>query len=309
MSEGIMDAPVIEDTTGSPDVEPVGKAVTDAIVSDKNAELNKTFLGTLPEELRGHTSLKNIKGTSDLATQFVNQQSLIGSSLRVPTDDSSTEQKEEFYKKLDEVPGVVRIPADDADEGVYREFLTKLGVPGTPDEYKVVVPEGQTFEDGYLKRTTQRAFDLGLNNNQLNKIIADEIADEKALDISNQEYIEASKVTLKSIWSQDYNNRVAGAINAMRVYKEEMPEAAIELEQVANNPLFIKILSDLGEHLNEQGHAGMQSGGNYGMSVDDAKMKMSEIRGNPDHVFHKGDEEAVNYMLKLNEILAGASEQ
>ena len=45
------------------------------------------------------------------------------------------------------------------------------------------------------------------------------------------------------------------------------------------------------------------------MSVDDAKMKMSEIRGNPDHVFHKGDEEAVNYMLKLNEILAGASEQ
>jgi hypothetical protein len=86
-----------------------------------------------------------------------------------------------------------------------------------------------------------------------------------------------------------------------------MPQYAAELESYANNPLIIKLLSDVGETLQEKGHAGMQAANNYGMTVSDAKMKKEEIMTNPDHPYHNGETEAVTYMYKLQEIIASAN--
>lgn len=308
MPEGIISEPAAPTESGSVVQEPVGQAVTQAIADQKTGEASKVFLDSLPESLRGHESLKTVKGTADLATQFINQQSLIGNSLRIPTEDTAEEQRNAFYSKLSEVPGVVRLPGEDADDAQQREFLSKIGVPATPNEYKLEAPEGYTPDQEYIQNATQKAHELNLSNKQFNEFIKMEAEAEKAAQIAQQEYIESAKNTLKSIWSNDYDNRVAGATNAMRVYREEMPEFAAELDAISSNPLFVKILSDLGQQLQERGHAGMQSAGNYGLTVEDAKLKISEIMSNPDHPYFKGDQEQISYMLKLNEIVAGSGE-
>jgi hypothetical protein len=276
MSEGILDtaAPAVAaPPTDSSLVEPVGETVANAI-SDQQADVaNKEFLGQLPEALREMPALKSVKGAADLATQFVNQQALLGNSLRIPTEDTGEEQRNEFYNRLTEVPGVVRLPGEDADESVQREFLSKLGVPATPQEYQIQLPEGQTLEDDYLQVATERAYELGLSSKQLNKVFQRELAEREQAAIDQANYVEQSVVQLKSIWGSDYENRVAGASNALRIYKDEMPEYAAELEAYANNPLVIKLLSDIGETMQEKGHAGMQAANNYGMTVSDAKMK------------------------------------
>lgn len=289
-------------------VEGPGKQVTDALNEQAAASDNKAFLESFPPTLRDTPTLKNVRNTEDLATQFINQQSLLGNSLRIPTEDTGEDKKREFYEKLTEVPGVVKLPGDNADDSEKREFLSKLGVPNTPQEYNIKLEEGQELDDEFLKSGRERAHELGLTNEQLNKVIQQEIKDREALAFAHNQAVEQTTVQLKSMWGADYDTRVAGASSAFRVLSQEMPEAAKELQSVANNAMFIKMLSDIGETLQEKGHAGMQAAGNYGMSVNDAKMKKEEIMENPDHPYHQGADEAVQYMLKLHEIIASGNQ-
>jgi hypothetical protein len=293
--------------TPSLEVEPVGQAITEAVNDQHNQAANAEFLSSLPEALRDMPQIKSIKGAADLATQFVNQQSLIGNSLRIPTADTSEEQTASFYQKLSEVPGVVRMPGEGADEAVMNEFYGKMGVPATPNEYQVSLPEGATLEPEFLQQATASAHALKLSNTQLNQVLNDEIANREQALVDHSNYIDNSKLALKALWSSDYENRVAGATNALRIYKQEMPDHAAELDQFANNPIFVKLLSDVAEQMKETGHAGMQAAGNYGLNVEEAKMKQQEIMSNPKHPYFQGSKDAVDYMLKLNEIIAGAT--
>jgi hypothetical protein len=290
-------------------VDPEGgsRQVSEALKDKAAQAANAQLLAGLPEEIRDHQSLKSVKGVEDLATQFVNQQSMIGNSLRIPTKDTSEEATAAFYKKLMDVPGVVRLPGEDADEAVWSEFNAKVGVPATADEYSIQLPEGTTLEPEFLQEATTTAHALSLNNKQLNAILKTEIESRAAAAEAHENYVIESKQALKSVWSDDYDNRIAGASQAYRLYKQDFPEYAAELESVKDNPIFVKLLSDIAGAMQEAGHAGIQAASNYGMSVEDAKIKRAEIQNNKNHDYFKGDEEAVNYMLKLNQIIAGAS--
>lgn len=304
MSEGIMGVdPAVDPAIA----KPVAPAVVDALKEQQDSQANTEFLKSLPEALRETPSLKNVKGVEDLATQFVNQQSLLGNSLRIPSPDTGDEQKNEFYNKITSVPGVVRIPGDDADEAVVKEFNQKLGIPSSPDEYKINAPDGVVLEEDYIRGITQKAHELQLSNKQVNQIVAEDLANNKKANDDYLMYVSRSREALKSIWAQDYDTRVAGATNAMRIYAQEMPEFAAELDAVRDNPLFVKLLSDIGETLQEKGHLGMQTAGNYGLSVEEAKDKISEIMSNPNHPYFQGDEEAVQKMLKYHEVVSGGT--
>ena len=312
MSDGVLEL--------SDDIADAGKPAADKIdpeggsrqvsqaIADKAAQAaNEQMLKGLPETLRDHQSLKSVKGVEDLATQFVNQQSMIGNSIRIPTKDTDEETANAFYKKLMDVPGVVRLPGEDADEAVWAEFNSKVGVPPTADEFKIQLPEGATLEPEYLQQATKTAHALNLNNNQLNTLLKNELETRAANEEAYENFVIESKTALKAVWSDDYDNRVAGASQAFRLYTKEMPEYAEQLQAVKDNPIFVKLLSDVAGAMQEAGHAGIQAASNYGMSVEDAKIKRSEIQNNRNHDYFKGDEEAVNYMLKLNQIIAGAS--
>src|SRR3990170_781823 len=75
----------------------------------------------LPDDLRSHTALADIKDVGGLAKSFVNAQSLIGRSVRIPGEDASAEDREAFYQSLTKVPGVARLP-DGNDEKAWAQF-------------------------------------------------------------------------------------------------------------------------------------------------------------------------------------------
>ena len=290
-------------------IDPEGgsRQVSDALAEKAAQADNAALLAGLPEGIRDHQSLKSVKGVEDLATQFVNQQSMIGNSLRIPSKDTDAETTDAFYKKLTDVPGVIRMPGEDADDSVWGEFNAKIGVPATADEYKVMLPEGQTVDPDYLQQATQAAHALKLSNKQFNLALQQEMSQTAANVEAQENFVNGSKQSLKSIWSDDYDTRIAGATQALRLYKQDFPDYADQLDAVKDNPIFVKLLSDVAGAMQEAGHAGVQAAGNYGMSVEDARLKRSEIQNNREHDYFKGDEEAVNYMLKLNQIITGAS--
>ena len=267
-----------------------------------------TFAEMLPEALKESPALKGVKDVADLATQFVNQQSLIGNSVRIPTEDSGTDQVNAFYAKLADVPGVVRLPGDEADAETQRAFLDKTGVPRTAAEYKLNAPEGVTLDAQYTQRLTENGIALNWSNDQINKVLTMELEGQQTADEAATVYATQSQAALKAIWGADYDVRAAGAKNAYRILTEEMPEHADGLAQVATNPIIVKMLSDINETLQEKGHVGTQGSPNYGMTVGDAKAKKEEIMGNREHLYHKGGKEAIAYMRTLNQTIIGVTE-
>ena len=85
----------------------------------------------LPEELKGHKGLADVKDVNGLAQQFLDGQAMIGNSIRVPGPDAGTEALAAFHTKLsDKVPGL--IPTPDRDNPEQMNALYKQ--MGRPDD-------------------------------------------------------------------------------------------------------------------------------------------------------------------------------
>lgn len=65
----------------------------------QGAEGTQDFLGQFSEELRTNPSLQNVKDINDLANQFINAQKMIGGAVKVPGQDATPEQWDEFYNR------------------------------------------------------------------------------------------------------------------------------------------------------------------------------------------------------------------
>ena len=101
----------------------------------------------IPEEYRGKGYWEPLKdkNLSDVLKTYGEAQSLIGSSVRGPTDD-------------------------DAESG--NKFYAKMGRPETADKYEANMPsvEGVEWEDDQIGSFRKVAHDAGLNSRQVQKL-------------------------------------------------------------------------------------------------------------------------------------------
>lgn len=102
----------------------------------------KSFLDTLPENLKNEPSLKDFKDINGLANSYINANKMLGNRISVPNDKSTPEEWNKFY--------------------------SKLGRPEAIDKY--TIPEGLE-ETELLTNFKQLAFDKGLNDKQFNEIV------------------------------------------------------------------------------------------------------------------------------------------
>lgn len=116
----------------------------------------------LPDELKVAPALKDTKDLPSLAKQFVDLQSHLGASIRIPGQDAGEQDWAAFNKKLlEKVPGLVNLPKDDKPES-WAPIFAKLGRPEKPEEYEIPVPEGQAE----LKEFRAWAHEIGLTKTQ-----------------------------------------------------------------------------------------------------------------------------------------------
>ena len=269
-----------------------------------------SFLESVSEDVRGEACLQDFKDVEGLAKSYISSQKMLGNSIRIPGEDASEEVKQEFFKKLTDIPNVVTIPDVDDAEGRER-FLNKLGRPETADAYELQIPEGFDTDPQTLTQFKQLAHEMGLSNIQASKLAEFEVGRaEIAQDLMEQDKIRAES-TLKDKWGTDYPNRMSGAKAAAEVLAETFPDdvSALLNGPEGNNPALISMLSELGGMMKEQGHVGKVSNVDYGVSAEEAKEMIGEIRNNKDHAFYNamdpGHSKAVEKMNKLYKTIYG----
>lgn len=280
--------------------------------SNLNEAQPVNFLDNISEDLRGDASLKDFKDVNGLAKSYINAQKMIGNSIRLPSEDSSPEAKQDFLDKLKGIDNVIIKPS--GEEGL-EDYYNKLGRPESSDKYtlKELVTEDlqASLPDISLdvENFQQEAFELGLTNEQASKLIDNRLKQAKDSIESQNLAKEESIKQLQKLWGQDYDNRMASAKQTAKVYADKFPNEMESLinSNAGNNPAFLNMLVELGANLKEKGHAGMQQA-KFGMTPEGAKAKIAELRS--DRGFMKdytdslssNHQGAVNKLAKLYEI-------
>ena len=127
----------------------------------------ENWKSALPPELRESPSLADVNDIATLAKRFVDTKSLVGQSVRLPTNDAGKETIEEFTNKILGNPnlGLMKKPDPENPEAMAQVY-NSLGRPEDPSGY--AAPEGVDPEMfGSLAET---AHELGLTKAQYERL-------------------------------------------------------------------------------------------------------------------------------------------
>lgn len=268
--------------------------------------ISNDFLSLIEDEsLKSETSLGNFKDVTSLAKSYVHLNKMMGSSIRIPSEEASDEAKAEFYNKLKNVPGVLKMP-DASNQEELNAFYKALGRPDSPDNYDLKLPQDvpeELIDKETLNSFKEQAYNLGLNSQQVQKLIEFDTQRQMHLyDRMEQDHKQGQEI-LKKMWGNDFDNRSAAAKKMIEQYGAKYPEAAKQLlSKHVTDPLVYQMLAELGQIYQERGHIQAKSL-NFGLTPEEARAKIQEIRSNashpvnlPGHVKHK---EALEQMSKL----------
>lgn len=262
------------------------------------------FTDSLSEDIRGEASLQNFKDVNSLAKSYVSAQKMIGSSLRIPTDDAAPEVRSEFYNKLASVPNVAVLPAKDDKEG-WAKFYNNLGRPDSADKYTFNVDENLTLDSESVNSFKSMAHEIGLTNAQADAIMKFELGRNEKMLSSAAMSREAGAKALQEAFGNDFDNRIASAKETVKHYGAKHPEALKALLEgdAGNNPIVVMMAAELGKMYKESGAIEGTRKINFGMTPEEARQRISEIRDNPNHAYYDdrnpGHTDAVEYMRKL----------
>ena len=264
----------VQDQTGSP--------VSDVVEA---AEREESFHSSLSDDLRDNPSLSDFKSVDDLAKSYVSAQQMIGNSIRIPTEQAGPETWDEFYSKLNEVPGIARIPGDtiqDSDE--LKNIFEKLGAPSSPDGYEVQVDDSlKDFVKDEVESFKEVAAKAHLTKAQAAALTEWRLGETKTqLEAMQQDIAQAQEV-LKEKWGGSYQERLEGAGIAVRHFRESYGDSFQRIidSPIGNHPAVLEMMSIIGSQLGESG--AIQSSStptSYGMSPDEAATRIADLRAN-----------------------------
>jgi len=255
---------------------------------EQSAPATGDFRSGLDESLRDDPSLSDIKNVNDLAKSYVNAQRMIGSSIRIPGEDAGDEQREEFYRKLQDVPGVAKLPQNEEEWG---HFYNKMGRPENPAGYEYEFPEGVPVDEEVLHSFSDFAHKLGLTKAQAKAVTgfqANWIASTLQQDaVATEQARQSNEAILKEKWGPEFNNKLSAAKIVASQYSEKYPDQVAELASgpAGNNAAFLSILSDLYSYMSEDGLISETSRPGHGPSSEEAQQTIEEIKGNPNHAY------------------------
>ena len=240
----------------------------------------------LPESYREHASFKDFKNVDGLCKSYDHLRSEIGRSIRIPSAEAGKEDLDKFYGRLSSVEGVMRKP-DAANADAMNQFYNSLGRPESSSEYKIDLGDANANVDAAVLDSFKKvAHEAGLTESQAQTIVKFDVS-----RMTRQSEVDVHAATnavsvLKNRWGNEYNNRIAGAKAALRMYKNEFPDGFADIERTSkNNPLIVAILSDIGKTMEEKGY--MNAPHAYGgTSPPEAIEKIKEIRRNKQHAFN-----------------------
>ena len=164
------------------------------------------WLASLPEALRDAPFLAKSTDATDAVAKLAHAAKLVGTSLRIPELDAPQADRDAFYQKVMEVPGLTKLPDIDDAEG-FDALISKLG---KPEEYTgYTLPEIAEFEwdEGMGNDLRKYAHEAGLTPLQF-KRFAEKIAGQElqaGTDIT--ESTEQQRRELRDDWGDALDSR------------------------------------------------------------------------------------------------------
>lgn len=232
----------------------------------------------LPDELKNHESLKDVKDVAALAKAFVDTKAMVGASVRLPGPDAAPEVKKQFLERMREkYPGLMMRPENEEERKAFEQLLWKE--LGRPEDAKGYTLEGETDVDGVdTAELAKKAADLGLTRAQF-------VALAKGVAGSLQDRAKAVKLwqdTLKKDWGVAYAEKLAAAADVAA--KLGAPEATVKALREGTLPVeqaktWANVAKAMGSSaaISQQG----QRTAPPRLTPQEAQLQLAEIRGNP----------------------------
>lgn len=183
----------------------------------------------------------------------------------------------------------VRVPDANSTPEEIAAFRKALGVPDTPDGYKVDVapPEGLELAEtdkGVLKAITAEAHKRGFSPDVVNfahEFFYQQAAEAAAqqIAVAEQSALNAEKA-LRQEWGRDYDQNVRWANAAATQFgmKDVLNTRLADGSLLGDNPVLIKAMAKIGR-LNAEDPFMLQAAGQgAGRSVEDRKQELMQLR-------------------------------
>lgn len=151
-------------------------AATQAVIADTT-----DWRSSLPEDIRGSKVFDSVQDVNSLAKQFIDAQSHIGNSIRIPGEDAGQEAVDAFHQKLMNKTDLMVKPTTAED---YSKVFESMGKPADGAGY--TIPEGTEGSFDHLR-------EISLNANLTNKQFESLVQSVAGLDASALESTQAAQ--------------------------------------------------------------------------------------------------------------------
>jgi len=266
-----------------------------------------TWRDSLPEELKVHPALKDTVDVPALAKQFVDLQSHLGQSIRIPSKEAGVDDVKAFYTKvIEKVPGLIVRP--DMEDPVAKDaFYAMVGRPVEDKGYEL--PDGNAVPEEVLESLRKSAWGAGINKNQfkaVTKALNESLATAKAkAEKSRTDNVAAIDKEYGA--AKDSKLNLAKGIAVATGAPKELIEAVGKGEaSVATVNWLLAVAAKFpaeGADIVKQG-----DGANASLSPSEARNRIIEIRANSAHpVWNVRDplhDAAVNEWADLHKFMA-----
>jgi len=259
----------------------------------------------LPEEMQENPAFKDVADVGSLAKQFVDLQSHIGNSIRIPSEEAGEADLKSFHEKLIErVPDLMYKP-DTSNEEAMSQLYSQLGKPENAEAYKWLDGEVASHIDAesnaHLREIAHKA---NLNQSQFNALLEGLAGKNEENYTANVQRLEQSKADLKNEWGAAFDDRIKAVADYLE--KSGAPEALVNSAKEGNiNKETASWVYSVVEATAENVGSPDKNSGNGGgkMTPSEALSRIDEIYNNPNHPFydqtHPSHQRALEEMVEL----------
>ena len=199
----------------------------------------------------------------------------------------------------------VVLPNEKSKPEEIKAFYQKLGVPETPQGYKIPQIEGVTLNKEGAEAFLKVAHESNLSQKQIDslyKYVLDSgVASAKDREAAEIKKSEEAVATLRGEFGRAYDERLGAANKVLANFATPDELKAIQ-GTLGNDPNMVRFLSKIGAAMSESGFKGMGAGPSV-MTPDMAKNEIHRIMSDPHHPInvknHPEHNVAVERMLDL----------
>ena len=273
---------------------------------EESTVVSSNWRDTIPDNVKEWDEFKNSDSADKFFDQMSNMRSMIGNSIRVPSEEASDEARSDFYEKvMRKAPDLMRRPDIDNDE-VMTDVWGSLGKPETPAKYDLPEFEDYQINDNRAQELKEMAHKANLTKRQFKALANDILGLDRQSQMSVDETVASDKKTLASDWGEAYEQRTRVA--ATIAEKSGAPEALVNaIKEGKADSGTMKWLYQLSKQMSGEGSP-MASMGDQIDSPADIQGKVDDIMNNQSHPYwdsaHPQHKRAVDNMVAMRRKLA-----